>query len=82
MELEDKPTLAVRVFRHTVNAVVVMALLALMAYLIPLGMFWAIGVLTDTHINMTPEHIAAAWTLNIAWGLMTGMVLAFFPRRK
>jgi len=82
MEINDKPPLGVRLFQWISSAVVVGGLLTLIVYLIPLGMFWAIGVLTDRHISMTPEHIAAAWTLNIAWGLMTGLVLTFFPRRK
>lgn len=82
MELDIKPPRVVLAFRYTVNALAIGALIALLAYVIPIVVFWAVHILIPSVvIEMAPLTVVALWVLIFVLGFMNTLLIALTKRK-
>jgi len=82
MELNIKPPRVVLAFRYTVNALAIGALIALLGYVIPILVFWAVHTLIPTVIiEMTPLTVVALWVLIFVLGFMNTLLIALTTKK-
>jgi len=82
MDLDIRPPRIVLAFRYTMNALAASALIALLVYIIPKVVFWAVHTLLPTvTIGMTPLTVAALWVLIFVLGFMNTLLIALTKKK-
>ena len=82
MDLDIRPPRVVLIFRYTVNALAIGGLIALLGYVIPIVVFWAVHMLLPTvSVPMTPVTVVALWVLIFVLGFMNTVLIALTKKK-